>query len=591
MGDRDLQAVTDSLRELSRKELVRSSRRSSIEGETEYAFWHILTCDVAYAQLPRASRAARHVAAATWIESRTPERVEDLADVLAYHYSTALELARAAGETDQASELESPARRFLTLAGERALGLDTAAALTNLERALALTPPEHLDRPDALVRFAEAAHHAGRSGEAKTALEHAIPALHERGDLPAAAHAMHTLASALFRLGDPRWSELPSEALALLEPLPRGRAHVAALTEVARADFLHGGRDVAVASAQRALTLADDLGLERSPRTLGYLGFARRRLGDVRGLDDMGEAITLATHAGQGREAGVIYNNLGIQLWAYKGPQAALDELDTGTAFANARGLTEVADLATLSRLDPLIDAGRLDEALDIADEIAARLEVEAPADLVDARAAEARIHSLRGTAAHCARWLEWLEATARETGIADGMVIGLGAAAIAHASLSHIERAAAVLEELAATRATRETEYYAAYVSSLVRSAIMIGDDALAQRLTTALEPRIPYAAHAIATTKAALAEARGDHEAAADGYADAAERWQLFGVIPEHAYALQGHGRSLVSLGRPSEAMPILRHAHELFLALGAAPALAETNTLLEHATVLSS
>ena len=258
----------DALRELSRKELIRASRRSSMQGEAEYAFWHILTCDVAYAQIPRASRAARHVGAAAWIESKAPGRVEDLADVLAYHYSTALDLARAAGEADQAAELEAPARRFLTLAGERALGLDTTAALTNLERALALTPPSHPDRPEALVRFAEAAFHAGRTLEAKEALEQAIPSLQERGDLPATAHAMHVLASLLSRLGDPRWVELPAEALALLEPLPKGPAHVEALTEVARADFLHGGSDTALASAQRALALADELGLERSPRTL-----------------------------------------------------------------------------------------------------------------------------------------------------------------------------------------------------------------------------------------------------------------------------------------------------------------------------------
>ena len=64
--------VIDTLRELSRKELVRPARRSSMQGEAEYAFWHILTRDVAYNQLPRASRASRHVAAAAWIESQGP---------------------------------------------------------------------------------------------------------------------------------------------------------------------------------------------------------------------------------------------------------------------------------------------------------------------------------------------------------------------------------------------------------------------------------------------------------------------------------------------------------------------------------------
>ena len=100
MGEREPESVTSTLRELSRKELVRPLRQSSMAGEAEYTFWHVLARDVAYNQLPRASRADRHVAAAKWIESKAPERVEDLADVLAYHYASALELARAAGEAE-----------------------------------------------------------------------------------------------------------------------------------------------------------------------------------------------------------------------------------------------------------------------------------------------------------------------------------------------------------------------------------------------------------------------------------------------------------------------------------------------------------
>ena len=197
MGERDLSEVTDTLRELSRKELVRSARRSSIEGEAEYVFWHVLARDVAYGQLPRASRASRHVAAAEWIESKAPERVEDLADVLAYHYGAALELARAAEQTDQATELEAPALKFLSLAGERALGLDSAAALANLERALALAPQESPERPKVLALFGDAARQVGRFAEAAKALEEAITGFRAAGDLPDAAGAMGTLGNVL----------------------------------------------------------------------------------------------------------------------------------------------------------------------------------------------------------------------------------------------------------------------------------------------------------------------------------------------------------------------------------------------------------
>jgi hypothetical protein len=346
-----------------------------------------------------------------------------------------------------------------------------------------------------------------------------------------------------------------------------------------------------LASAHRAVALADELGLDRSPRTLGYLGFARGRLGDPRGLDDMREAIRLATDGGQGREVGVLHNNLGIQLWAYEGPQAALDEFDTGIAFASACGLNEILDLVTLSRIDPLIDAGRVDEALEDATGLAARLEVEAPGDLVDVRSAQARIHTLRGTAAQVAGWLEWLESSARAVGNADGLVIGLAGAAMAHAALAHTDRAAATLEELATTPAAREPEYYTAYLSSLVRSAVTLGDNVLAERLITGVEPHTRYAEHALIATAAVIAEATGDVPGAAKGYADAAGRWEQFGVVPEHAFALLGRGRCLINLGRPYVAAPILQRARELFDRLGAAPALAETDALLRDATALSS
>ena len=118
--------MRDGLHELSRKELVRPARSSSMEGESEFAFWHALVRDVCYGQIPRAARAAKHRQAAAWIERQAPERVEDLAEVLAHHYVHALELTRAAGQSGEATELEASALRFLLLSGDRSLGLDTA---------------------------------------------------------------------------------------------------------------------------------------------------------------------------------------------------------------------------------------------------------------------------------------------------------------------------------------------------------------------------------------------------------------------------------------------------------------------------------
>jgi class 3 adenylate cyclase/tetratricopeptide (TPR) repeat protein len=590
MGDRDPDMVIDMLRELSRKELVRPARRSSMQGEAEYAFWHILSRDVAYNQLPRASRAARHIAAARWIESQAPDRVEDLADVLAYHYATALQLARAAGQADQAADLEAPARRFLTLAGQRALGLDTAAANTNLERALALTPEGHADRANVLVSFAEAALHGGRTAEAKAALEEAIPALQALGDLPAQARALNMLSVVLGALADPRWAELPAQAFALLEPLPPDQDMVATLTEVAATEMIQGRSESAITVARRALRLAEELGLDRPPRALGYLGSSRMDIGDSAGAEDMREAILLANRAGQGREVAILHNNLGLGLWGFEGPRAALTELATGVAYATARGLTEMAEWATTSTLSPRFDTGEPELAITLAGHLTQRFQSD-QATLVEVRSVEARIHTLRGRPALAADYLEWLETTSRDTAAAEILVSGLSSAAITHAGLGNATHAIAVLSELAATPDTRDNSMYAAYLPALVRTAVGLNQHDTAQSLAMDYRPHTPYAQHALITTTAALAEASGDHDAAADGYADAAGRWERFGVIPEHAYALQGHGRCLINLCQPHAAAPVLHQARALFDRLGAIPALAETDTLLEQATALSS
>jgi class 3 adenylate cyclase/tetratricopeptide (TPR) repeat protein len=591
MGERDLTTVTDTLRELSRKELVRPARRSSIEGEAEYAFWHILARDVAYGQLPRVSRASRHVAAARWIESKAPERVEDLADVLAYHYATALELTQAAGESEQASELEAPALKFLTLAGERALGLDTAAALSNLERALALSPPGHPERPEALARFGEAANQAGRFREAAEALEEAFASFRAAGDVPAAARAMGMLGLALARLGDPRTWTLPVEALALLEPLGPSPELVAALTEVALGDAIQGRSEDAIVVAQRTLGLASELGLPRPARALGVRAMARANLGDPRGLRDYREAIDLATEAGQGREVARLHNNLGIRLWDFEGPAAALEVLHEGVAYAKARGLTEILDALTGSSLEVLLDTGDHDEALALAAEIAPRLESSGDVfDLNGVRIVQARILALRGQGtSEGVEWLDWLEASSRELGSPEDIVMGLASAAMRRASLGQDAPVAALFAELESYPGSRDNEAYPVFLPAMVRTAFSIGHPELAERLVSGLEPRTPYAQHALVAANAALTEVRGDLPMAAVAYAEAADRWDTFGVVPEHAFALLGQGRCLLELSRPAEASPVLQHAREIFERLQAAPALIETDSLLQRTTAL--
>jgi class 3 adenylate cyclase len=137
------------LHELERKQFIRRERASSVTGETQYAFAHVLVRDVAYGQIPRAARSRKHVQAAGWIESLG--RVEDHAEMLAHHYLSALDLARAANQ--DASGLAPRARAALQSAGDRAFALNALHAAAGFYRAaLALWPEDAQQQRASLLR-------------------------------------------------------------------------------------------------------------------------------------------------------------------------------------------------------------------------------------------------------------------------------------------------------------------------------------------------------------------------------------------------------------------------------------------------------
>ncbi|MEX2458687.1 MAG: AAA family ATPase, partial [Actinomycetota bacterium] len=100
--------LDDLLARLEERELVAARVGTTIGGEREYSFKHVLTRDVAYATLPRTERARAHGRVARWIESTAGERRAEFAELLAYHY---LEAYRAAREDPQCSVAERESLR------------------------------------------------------------------------------------------------------------------------------------------------------------------------------------------------------------------------------------------------------------------------------------------------------------------------------------------------------------------------------------------------------------------------------------------------------------------------------------------------
>jgi class 3 adenylate cyclase/tetratricopeptide (TPR) repeat protein len=591
MGGLDVAEVELALHELARKELVRPARTSSMEGESEYSFWHLLVRDVAYAQIPRVERSRRHRAAAEWIGRKAGERVEDLAEVLAHHYLQALELAQAAGDAAEAEVLVAPARRFLALAGERALGLDTAQAEARLARALELTPSDDVEWPNLVVRWADAAMQAGRPREAAEALDQALVSLRARGDTEDAALALLLRSQVAFRSGDSgMWFALAAEAVALLEPETPGPELVHAYAQLASTRAIAGAYAEAIAAADRARSLAETLGLPAPARALGYRGYARVWLGDADGLAEMERALVLLVEGGAGRDAAVLQNNLAIARYPVEGPARALAAFEEGIAFCEQRGLREAANVLQGNCPRLLSELGRPEEALERVRGLAAVADASGDMySMIEPRSVEVTTRVARGEREAGRAGADWLIQAARAVGTAEMVVFALAAAAAAVVA-DDPARASTFLVELEQKAGAHEAVYYASQLAEMVRTALAVGDSKLAKRLADGLEPRYPLDEHALRAARAPLAEHDGKLGEAIALYAEAASRWQEFGNVTERAYALFGQGRCLRALGRPGAEEPLLE-ARDLFASMGYKPALEETDALLgksETATV---
>ena len=82
--------VRPLLERLERRGLIVARPTSTLPGEVEYAFRHALIRDVAYASVPRSRRARAHAEVAEWMERLAGERTDEVAELLAYHYYSAI---------------------------------------------------------------------------------------------------------------------------------------------------------------------------------------------------------------------------------------------------------------------------------------------------------------------------------------------------------------------------------------------------------------------------------------------------------------------------------------------------------------------
>ncbi len=360
------------LRSLERKDFVRRERHSTVAGNDQYSFQHVLLRDVAYGQIPRRARAEKHRRAAEWIEGLG--RPDDHAELLAHHYTQALALSRAAGVEDESSLVERT-RVSLRIAGERALALFAyRAAAEFFADALALSALDDRERPRLLVARARAL--IPLAGSGFDLVREALDAFRAGGEAEGVAEAATLAARYSWSRGDrTAVDRYMAEALAAVADQPGSRVRAEALRVQTGFLMLAGRFEEAIRLGAEALPLIDALGTEEERARLHItIGCARCCLGDSGGFDEIETGISLAEQIGS--PASIVgYGNLSSELFFFARLADARRAWRQASELAERYGLArDLRNARAEAGFWAYLD-GSWDEALTIANDAIARAE------------------------------------------------------------------------------------------------------------------------------------------------------------------------------------------------------------------------
>jgi hypothetical protein len=200
-------------------------------------------------------------------------------------------------------------------------------------------------------------------------------------------------------------------------------------------------------------------------------------------------------------------------------------------------------------------------------------------------------ILTLRGHAAQAVQSLDWLAIASSRLTDLERIIQFQTTAAAARAALGQHAAAAALLSEIDTTPDSRESPYYAACLPTMVRHRPDHRQPATRpparHRPATAPPDRRARTGHRPREPRRGTRRARHRRR----------RLWRRLPALaavdttPEHAHALLGHGRCLTALGHPTQATQALQHARAIYQTLNAAPALTETDTLLQQGDALTA
>ena len=352
--------VEPQLAGLVRKELIHPVP-ATLSGDHAFRFRHLLIRDAAYDALPKETRAELHERFAGWLEHHGQELIE-LDEVLGYHLEQAAGYRSELGHPDGALERRA-ALRLGEAGSKAATRRDAHGAANLLRRALALLKKDDPSRPPLLIELIGVLEGAGGPEEQFQLMDEL-----EQSDNPAVRMHGRVARLQLQIMTDPiavipEAEAVGEEALTLFGQVgdELGLAHAYYL--IAWINWLQSRAAPAGAAYDRVLehgrrANARSLVASATIQQAGWLIYGPFSVEEVRvRLDRIGEDDSVTAHST------VVWVEADLAKRAGRFDEA-LELLDELMAFNHELGSELGIALATLSRAEVLLEAGRLEDAI-----------------------------------------------------------------------------------------------------------------------------------------------------------------------------------------------------------------------------------
>jgi len=540
-------SVEWALRRLEQRDLIQEQPGSTMAGQLEYRFRHILVRDVCYQRLPRAERVLRHQRTADWLETVAEGRQTDLAEVLANHRWAAHEIARTLGEDP--APYAPAAREAMHRAAGRAYALyalNTAAEWVDRARGLQLPPDPILELLAAELAFYRDGDAFLRGGGIDR-LTRLAEQLSAAGDAANAAKAWTVLGTAaLSRADRPATLAYLDRAVELFDALPDTLEKANALLALARTHMLNFELEPTILAADAAAEMAERLGLvEVHASATITVATARFVAGEPDALDQLAEIAELCRR----QQLSSCRRALQNLSWAHleegdlEGSTRLFDEL-RGLALATGHALaTNFADDVWLSMF-----AGDWKAA------------ISAGASAVGQPTAEwdhvipqsAWLRELCGDPV-APDEVQQAVAAAERGGFHRVLLSTLAHTALYHAVRGHRADAVAALEALEADWRNTRMIPFGEWVAAAAAAAVLLdAEDAARVRVMLKRSPRsTPWVSAAMATLEGRIT---GDPTC----HVEAAEVYGRIGNASNRILALAAAARAFVARGELDRAEP---------------------------------